>query len=141
MASEVSSAAAGKSDLVQALVFCRVWFDRWLKAGLVRPEEHRAVDDYYVGWEARVQAGGEGPPGSRLLPPDVCWSCKRSAPGQAACPDCGAPLDSGDANALRYLAFLGREVASHEREGRLSPAAADCCLAEVNARITSLRKK
>jgi hypothetical protein len=141
MASTTPTGAVDGRDLLQALAFARVWFDRWLKAGLVRAAEHAAVLEHFAGLQSRLEAGGEVPAGVQLRPADVCWSCKRSAGEGDYCPACGAPVRSGDANALRYLTFLGHELGRHEDAGRLPPTAADGCLVEVNARIAALRKK
>jgi hypothetical protein len=131
-----------RGDLLQALASAQVWFDRWLKKGLVSGAQHRAVADYYAGWRGRIEGGADIPPNVHLRPPNLCWSCKELVNrASKACPECGAPVQGGDATALRYLVFLCFEVRKHQESGRLPLAAADDCLADANARIKALRAR
>jgi hypothetical protein len=131
-----------RSDLVQAVAFCQVWFDRWLKQGFISPEQHRAVSDYYTDWRSRIEGGSPIPPNIHLRPQNLCWSCKEMADPQAkACDQCGAPLQNSDATAIRYLIFLCFEVRKQQEAGRINLSAADGCLADANARISTLRRK
>lgn len=131
-----------RADLLQAVAFAQVWFDRWLKSGLIRADQHRAVLDYYADWRGRLEDGAAIPANVHLRGPDVCWSCKeRVDPSSKACPTCGAPARGGDVTALRYLDFLCLEVRKHQDSRRLGLAAGDDCLADANARIRALRAK
>ena len=50
----------------------------------------------------------------------ICWSCRGNvdARADALCLDCGAPLQTGEVQRLRYLIFLCHEIKKHEKAGR-----------------------
>jgi hypothetical protein len=111
------------------------------KPDRTRPQ-HRAIKDYYTDWRGRLDRGAPIPANAHLRPPNLCWSCKELVnPASKACPGCGAPVQGGDATALRYLVFLCFEVRKHQESGRLTLAAADDCLSDANARIRALRTR
>lgn len=142
MATASHEAPIERGDLLQALAFCRIWFDRWLKNGTISPTQHAAVADYYTDWRSRLEGGSPIPDNVHLQAPNYCWACcNLTEPGTKTCPGCGAALQSGDATALRYLEFLRLEVRKQQQAGRLNLAATDACLADANARITSLRRR
>ncbi len=129
-------------DLLQAIAAAQVWFDRWLKEGRITAAQHRAITNYYTDWRARIEGGAAIPPNVHLRQPNLCWSCKELVGlASKACPECGAPVQGGDATALRYLLFLCLEIRKHQESGRLTLAAADDCLADANSRINALRSR
>jgi hypothetical protein len=129
-----------RDDLLGAIAFCQVWFDRWLKQGLVRPEQYHVITDYYTDWRRRLEAGESIADSIQLRPRNVCWSCKETFDLAAqACSSCGAPVQNNDATALRQLVFLCFEVRKQQEAGQLHLADANACLADANARIASLR--
>jgi hypothetical protein len=141
MATASPSIPIERGDLLQAVAFSQVWFDRWLKQNLISAAQHRDITDNYTDWQQRLEAGSPIPPDIHLRPPNVCWSCKETVPpASRACDWCGAPMQNKDATALRYLIFLCFEVRKQQQAGRLNLAAADDCLADANARIASLRR-
>ena len=74
-----------RGDLLQAVAFSQVWFDRWLRQSLISASQHRDIADYYNDWRQRLEAGSPIPPNVHLRPPNVCWSCKETVP--AGSPD------------------------------------------------------
>jgi hypothetical protein len=142
MAAASTSIPLDRGDLLRAVAFCQAWFDDWLKRGMFRPEQHQAITDYYTDWHARIAAGSPIPPNAHLVPAGVCWSCKEIVePGAQDCESCGALSATNDATTLRYLMFLSFEICKQQEAGRVDLAAADGCLADTNAHITTLRAR
>jgi hypothetical protein len=131
-----------RNDLIQALAFVEEYFTRWHQRGLVRDTAYQAITARLAAQRSSLEAGGPIPTDNPLRSPDVCWSCRQSVdPADTFCDACGGRMHSAEADQLRYLIYLAFETKKLQKEGTLPLSTADGCLAEVNERITALRRK
>jgi hypothetical protein len=142
MSSATGSVLSDKEDLVQAMSYALDFFDLWRKEGRLTAEQHQVLLQYYQENRQRVETGGPTTEEMVLRQRDTCWNCRDAVDSHAEfCVACGAPLQSGPVQRLRYLIFLCHEIKKHETAGRLNLATAHDLMAEGNNRIAALRRK
>jgi hypothetical protein len=137
-----SSQDIDRDDWIRALEFAQRCFERWWERNMLRDGSHQCLRISYLKLRQDLEAGVALPPDMQLRPADVCWSCKRGVPADAReCDECGAPVQTPDAQQLRYLVFVCFEIKRFRAAGHLAMAESDGCLAETNERIAALRRK
>lgn len=138
-----TSNLSDKEDLLGAMDFAADFFTQRMQEGRLTPEQHQILSAYYKQNRGRVETGGPPTDEMALRKRDVCWSCRVAVDPRADefCAQCGAPLQTGDAQHLRYLVFTCFEIKKHEKAGRINLATAHDLMAEGNDRIAALRRK
>jgi predicted amidophosphoribosyltransferase len=108
-------ATAQWQDYARAVDFARKSFAEWVKRGIIREGNQKAIDQVLLARRqtiaAAVKEGRLFPTDTGLASPTACWRCGRPVAGfYSYCNTCGAPLGKG-ADTLRYLAFVSNEIA------------------------------
>jgi hypothetical protein len=142
MATASSSPDIDRGDLMKAIGFAQSCFLGWQERGVLRPEQYQDIVNSYSTLRGSLEAGEPIPDEIRLPSANRCWSCKRAIASDASdCDECGAPAHTSDTERLRHLIFVCFEIKRFQKDGHLTLAAADACLAECNERIAALRRK
>lgn len=132
-------------DLISGQDFAQSAFEHWRDAGYLRKDQFDAIRHHYHQRRlqlTRAAAAGDPLPADSSLPSaETCWSCSHAPVPQSHCSECGLPVASEEARLIRYWAFVGKEIQTHEETGRLTLASGHKCLAEVRERSAGLQQR
>jgi hypothetical protein len=131
-------------DLLRAVDFTIRRFLLWKLEGALGAGQYRAVVDacgQHLDRLLRMAQAGQPVPTDTGLPSRCsCWSCELTChPSAHYCPDCSAPLHTGEVRLLRYQQFLMGEIRRQHQAGRLTEAEARRLLTDAPEQLSELR--